>query len=192
MHSPDIEFGDIDNIINSDVNLSLYNVGTVRFDTNKGEIDVQTETPVIDPDASGFLKKSISGDGARSLISGLFYEDAMADDEAGGKSVNKHKSPKLWMTYMWHRTGSLNNDCVRPEGTGTRSSVLKKKSITNFKVSNSTVFKPIGSKLDTYDIKSFNSNEVSLVKLDAYEPWTDEIQSFNYYGNIDTVIPSYL
>ena len=168
----------------------MYKVGEVRFSKNKGEIDIQTETPVADPDASGFIKRSLSGDGERSLISGLFYEDAMVDDSDSGKKIQRYKTPKLWMTYLWHRTGSLNNDCVRPEGVGTRTSVLKKKSITNLKVSNNTLFDSSASKLPITDIKSFNSNEVSLVRLKRKEG--NAVKSATYYGNVDTLVPAYI
>lgn len=40
MHSPDIEFGDIINLLSSEVNLDLYKVGEVHFSKNKGEIDI--------------------------------------------------------------------------------------------------------------------------------------------------------
>lgn len=190
MHSPDIEFGDIINLLSSEVKLDLYKVGEVRFNKNKGEIDIQTETPVADPDASGFIKRSLSGDGGRSLISGLFYEDAMVDDSDSGKKIERYKTPKLWMTYLWHRTGSLNNDCVRPEGVGTRTSVLKKKSITNLKVSNTTLFNTEVLKLPVTDIKSFNSNELSLVRLKRKEG--NVTKSATYYGNVDTLIPAYI
>lgn len=189
MHSPDIEFGDIINLLSSEVNLGLYKVGEVKFTKNKGEIDIQTETPVADPDASGFLKRSLSGGGERSLVSGLFYEDAMVDDSNGGTTIERYKTPKLWMTYMWHRTGSLNNDCVRPEGLGTRTSVLKKKTITNLKVSNKTIFSTTASKLEVTDIKSFNSNELSLVRLKRQSETS--VESATYYGNVDTLIPAY-
>lgn len=188
MHSPDIEFGDIINLLGSEVNLTLHKVGEVAFSKNRGEIDIQTETPVADPDASGFIKRSLSGDGVRSLISGLFYEDSMVKDNNGGTSIDRFYAPKLWMTHMWHRTGSLNNDCVRPAGVGTRTSVLKKKSITNLKVSNTTIYNG-DSTISIEDIKPFDSNEVSLIRLKRNDNGT--IKSAPYYGNIDTLIPAY-
>lgn len=191
MHSPDIEFGDIINLLDSEVKLTLHKVGEVKFDKNKGEIDIQTETPVADPDASGFIKRSLSGDGERSLVSGLFYEDSMVDDSDNGQKIQRYKTPKLWMTYLWHRAGSLNNDCVRPENTGTRTSVLKKKSIVNFKISNSTLFSSDSVELPVNDIKVFNSNEVSLVKLKRKDR-NNTIKSVSYYGNVDTLVPAYI
>lgn len=190
LHSPDIEFGDISNLLDSEVNLELYKVGEVQFNANKGDIDLQTFTPPADPDACGFIKRSLSSnDGARSLISGFFYEDSLVDETSNGKEFRKYKIPRLWMTYMWHRTGSLNNDCVRPEGSGTRTSELKKKVITNLKISKSTSYLT-PSKLPLFDIKVFNSNEVSLLRLQKKEG--EDIKSVSYFGNIDTLIPSYI
>ncbi len=192
LHSPDIEFGDISNLLKSEVKLELYKVGKVKFDVNNGDIDIQTSTPVANPSGAGFIKRSLAGEGERSLISGLFYEDSMLKDFENGKKINSYISPKLWLTYMWHRTGSLNNDCVRPEGTGTRTSVLKKKSIVNHKVSNHTFFdltKDI-KKIDTIDIDYFNSNEVSLVKLNIRDG--EGTKNIAYYGNVDTLIPAYI
>ena len=39
------------------------------------------------------------------------------------------------MVYPWNKSGSLNNDIVRPNGGGTRSAVLKRKKISNLKFS---------------------------------------------------------
>ena len=79
---------------------------------------------------------------------------------------------------------------VRPERVGTRTSVLKKKSITNLKVSNNTLFDSSASKLPITDIKSFNSNEVSLVRLKRKEG--NAVKSATYYGNVDTLVPAYI
>lgn len=185
MYSPDIEFGDIRNILNSEAPLSVHKVGEVKFDSNIGNISIQTSTPVADPDASGFLERSLSGEGKYSLISGLFYEDAMLDDQDGGDRIVPYGDPRLWLTYLWHRTGSLNNDCVRPEGVGTRTSELKKKTILNYKNSSQTIFSN-QSELPKADIKPFNSNEVTLTRIKLANG-----ETVTYYGNIDTLIPAY-
>lgn len=184
MHSPDIEFGDIDNIINSGTNIKVKRIGYIQFDNNRGEIDIQTSTPTINSNASGFIKRGIIGDGGKSLISGLFYEDSSVEDREGGKEFKAGGLKKLWMTYMWNRTGSLNNDCTRPDNLGTRSAVLSKKCITNMKVSNTTTY-DTEEELNFLDIKSFSSNEVSLIKLKIQD------KIIAYYGNVDTLIPSY-
>lgn len=186
MHSPDIEFGNISELLKSETGLETYKVGGVMFNQNKGEIDIQTATTVCNPDASGFIKRSLLGGGRHSLISGLFYEDSMIDDADKGKTIYKYQNPSMWMTYMWHRTGSLNNDCARPEGTGTRTAELKKKVIVNLKTSDTTTYHKSSSKLENWDIKSFDSDELSLVRLKG-----SDNSSKTYYGNVDTLIPAY-
>lgn len=188
MHSPDIEFGDLGNVINSGTNLKVYKVGEVHFDSNKGEIDIQTATPTVDPDAGGFIKRSLSGDGSRSLISGLFYEDAMVDDKGDSGQFQKYMNPRLWMVYMWHRIGSLNNDCVRPDGAGVRTSELRKKSITNLKISNNSMFQT-PSVLESLDVQHFDSNEVALTRLKRED--ATGLTSCVYFGNVDTLVPAY-
>lgn len=39
------------------------------------------------------------------------------------------------MVYPWNKLGSLNNDTVRPDGTGTRTAELRKKVISNLRFS---------------------------------------------------------
>lgn len=188
MHSPDIEFGNVSNVINSGVKLSLNKIGEIEFTSNDGYINIQTSSPVADPDSSGFINQSTHAkDGSRSLVSGLFYEDStvLCKD---GKTFETQKSPRLWMTYLWHRAGSLNNDIARPADGGARTAELKKKSIINFKVSNISRYytRDEEVELPITDIKSFNSNEVSLLKLNI-----STNKTVSYYGNVDTLIPSY-
>lgn len=182
-HSPDVEFGDLAGIINSGAPVQLNSIGSLTLDYNKGEIDIQTKTPTISPESSGFFKRSIEGDGGKALISGLFYEDEVVDDVDEGKKFKPTGDNKLWMTYMWHRNGSLNNDCSRPEGS-TRSGLLDKKKIVNMHVVNDDTLQ-FALPFKMVDIKYFNSNEVSLVKLNRRG------KSLSYYGNIDTLIPAY-
>lgn len=182
-HSPDVEFGDLAGIINSDTPVQLKSIGSLTLGYNKGEIDIQTKTPTISPDSSGFFKRSIEGNGGKTLISGLFYEDEVVDDVDEGKKFKPTGDNKLWMTYMWHRNGSLNNDCSRPEGS-TRSALLDKKKIVNMHVVNDDTLQ-FAHPFKMVDIKYFNSNEVSLIKLNRRG------KSLSYYGNVDTLIPAY-
>lgn len=189
MHSPDVEFSDALKLaIDRGTNFKVRVVGVVPFNLNYGDIDVQVSSVVVDPDAAGFIHRSLTANvGAYSLISGLFYEDAWVDDGKNANEFYKNDSPRPWMTHMWHRSGSLNNDCVRPEGKGTRTSVLKKKIISNLKYSNNTIYiSPFNIDID--HIQSFSGEDVSLVKLkDAY----NTNGKISYFGNVDTMNPSY-
>lgn len=190
-HSPDIEFNDqIPLAIDNNPNISVRLVGVVPFNSNYGDINIQESSVVIDPEGAGFIHRSISNnnDGGRSLISGLFYEDAFADEERDTTNFRKEGSLVPWMVHLWHRSGSLNNDCVRPDGAGARSAVLKKKVISNIKLSNKVdwLVKPESIKNSTLQV--FNSNEVSLLKIKDDKNKSGDI---TYYGNVDSINSSY-
>lgn len=195
-HSPDIEFNDpiqlaVNNLYkNSDGNTADINViGIARAGYNYGDINVQVSSVVANPKASGFVHNTVRGVG-RSLISGLYYEDSIVDETKNATEYKANLVPCPWMTYMWHRTGSLNNDVVRPEGKGARTSVLSKKIISNFKDFDTAY---IGSSnrfnLGSFNTQVFRSNDVSVLKFkDLVDSSADSTR--NYYGNVDTLVPS--
>lgn len=106
------------------------------------------------------------------------------DDE--GDSVHYHEANENWkhiynlqfLVYPWHRTGSLNNDCIRPYNQGLRSADLDTKKIVNLMYFNQV--EPGYNKLNyttlkKTEIKVYNSDQVSLIKID----------NLNYFGNVD-------
>lgn len=189
-HSPDIEFNDSIKAALVDNEAEVKLVGVVPFDSNYGDIDIETSTPVADPKASGFIPRSINTDGTRSLVSGLFYEDAWIDEQGSTGPYITTGETKPWMVYMWHRSGSLNNDINRPEGKGARTSVLKKKVISNVKSSKDNLWfhKSYIKTLKTSNLQLFDSNEVSLLRIsDALNKKGD----ITYYGNVDSLSASY-
>ena len=203
LHSPDIEFDDSIQTLDSS-NLKLRIVGAVNFTANVGDIDIQTSSPVIHPTkATGFVHRTIGVEGnsnlaARSLVSGLFYKDWLVDDKSENKFgyYTKQTEEASWMIYPWQKTGSINNDINRKDGT--RTSVLSKKKISNLKFSdfniwfNPTKYWYAESSDDLHNgitnVQLFNSNEVSLVKIPT--PSNSPLKSINYYGNVDTLLVS--
>lgn len=191
-HSPDIEFDDsLVFSINNNSNLGIRLVGVVPFNSSYGDIDIQTASPVINPDASGFIHRAISNNlnGGKSLISGLFYEDSIVDDyyDKNNLKFTGVNDPIPFLVNLWHRSGSLNNDIVRPNGS-TRSSVLKKKIISNIRFSDNNKWLNNPVELDVSEIQSFNSNEVALTKIkDSH----NKLGDITYYGNVDTLNTSY-
>lgn len=190
-HSPDIEFDDaLRTSLSEDNSLKVRIVGKIPFTSNYGEIDIETSSTYISPDARGYIHNSSSGDGSKSLISGLFYEDSMVDSNEDNTEYTKKGYPRGWMTYMWHRSGSLNNDVSRT--VGTRSAVLRKKKISNIKFSDDNIWETSVKNLSTSRLYMFDSNEVSLVKIkDCFFPsdsavWSDD-SSINYYGNVNVL-----
>lgn len=191
-HSPDVEFNDAVQLsIDNSNSLELVLVGAIPFISNYGDIDIQTETPVIDPDSAGYIHKSITNnDGSRCLISGLFFEDTYVDDGKDSKDFFKNGPQRPWMVHLWHRSGSLNNDCVRPDGKGTQSAILKKKIISNLKYASNVEWLSKDSEIHigTSELQLFNSNEVSLLKIADTNNINGDI---TYYGNIDSLNSSY-
>lgn len=181
MYSPDIEFADKLDL--SDIsNTQLHIIGSINFDSSYGDINITTSSPPIDKQSKGFNHVSLfskKDNASRSLLSGLFYDDYLVNTYSGEfkKKVLNENNRALYMIYPWHKSGSLNTDIVRPADKGVRTAVLKRKVISNIKFSsNNTYGNTIPVPLS--DIKIFNNDQVSMVKLD------DKV----YYGNIDTMI----
>lgn len=199
-HSPDVEFND-SLFINDDYNYKLNLKGIVQFISSAGDMQVTTSTPTLSSIYPGFIKPEVYIDGinteqsSKNIISGPFYIDyAMKkekeeDDDGNTKYVFKPiEYPFKHMVYLWD-SGSLNNDIKRPEGEGTRTAQLQYKKISNLKVAKSTTW--LNNTSVTYsiqDLKVFNSNEVSLVKLKA--PIKNKNKELLYYGNVDSAVLS--
>lgn len=193
-HSPDIEFDTTFQNLNLDESLELKVIGAVEMGSVIGDIDIQTSSPTIYSEATGFTHKFIGyqiGDSDSSainggLVSGLFYQDALVNingDKVGNSTFH--------MVYPWHRSGSLNNSARLSDSTTegskkTRSAVLSKKKISNLKFFDK--FYKAENDL-TYSIGTpqlFSSNEVSMLKV-----WVDYLnKTVPYYGNVDTLVTS--
>lgn len=182
MHSPDIEFDDNFASLNySEFNFNI--VGNILFHSSFGDIDISTSSPPIAGESGGFQHRTLSAtdrDSAKSLLSGLFYEDFMVDEDSNATKYTKYtyeKYPWLYMVYPWHKSGSLNNDAIRPANAGARSAVLKRKVISNIKFSNDNVWQDKrGIKISK--IHLFDNDQVAALKLNNKV----------YYGNVDTMI----
>ena len=207
MHSPDIEFDTSFNYLGSE-DLKLRIVGLVNFTSSIGDIDIQTSTPTISVnDSTGFIHKTLgtlnrSASAGRSLVSGLFYKDYLVDEDKNGEKYEPYQEQDYefsFLVYPWHRAGSLNNDSIRPEGSGTRSALLKQKKISNLKFSEYNTWLEPSNYWRAYEknnvfktgitqVQLFNSNEVSLIKIPV--PKNSSNPTINYYGNVDTLLPT--
>lgn len=207
MHSPDIEFDNSFHFLESE-NLKLRIVGLINFTSSIGDIDIQTSSPTINvSDSTGFLHKTLgvknkSINAGRSLVSGLFYKDYLVDEDGDGEKYEAFTGQDYefsFLIYPWHRSGSLNNDTIRPEGRGTRSAVLKQKKISNLKFSDYNTWLDASRYWKAYEkgnplkpgitqVQLFNSDEVSLVKIPV--PANSTTPTMNYYGNVDTLLPT--
>ena len=197
LHSPDIEF---DNSIATlgGTELKCRFVGYIPFISNTGDISIQTSSPPIGDKSTGFYHKTLTVKNnlyaGRSLVSGLFYRDYVVDDSGDADKYKQHPNQSYeysWMIYPWQCSGSLNNDVNRPTNSGTRSAVLKRKVISNLKYATNTRWFTVNDSIngttgkdvinqDIYPIQIFNSNEVTLTKINQH----------NYYGNVNTLLMS--
>ena len=182
INSPDIE---LDNTFsNSDFKgYDLNTVGYTTFDKTYGDISIQMSTPTIGSDAGGFVHRSIVAPGSAALISGLFFNDYIVDDERdsngklSGYGAYHTSSPAVdFPIFMWHKNGSLNNDVSR----NGRSAELMKKKISNYRLGWNTVYASVETipTLGAYDIQLFNNDELAVVKVNGH----------TYQGNVDTMI----
>lgn len=184
-HSPDILWNEDMSTIDW-TTMNMYYVGYASFSSGycAGDITIETSSPTISSDGIGFTHYATKGTGARVLCSGLFYDDYLVDDSGNDewpiRWYKYEEHPVKYVVYPWHKSGSLNNDVVRPTDTGTRSAVLSKKIISNIHISSSSIWKTsqqLSLDSGTY-ISLFNSDEVTACKLG-----TDL-----YYGNINTAL----
>lgn len=185
MHSPDLEFDDTMQSINyGDFKLRL--VGKVHFNYDMGDIDIETSSPPISHEATGFMHHTYNGAATSQLCAGLFYDDYLVDDydkrdPTKFRAYDRQNHTFLFMVYPWNKSGSLNNDIIRPNGGGTRSAVLKRKKISNLKYSQTTDYNDSYPTMNgPYDINAqiFDSDQVQLIKVNGH----------SYYGNVDTML----
>lgn len=196
LHSPDIEFDtQIQNITNN--NLKLRIVGVIPMTSNTGDIDLSTSTPPNNERQLGFYKESVgnlnkSYHGFRSLISGVYWYDVLSNTKEGPTKDNWKTG---FITYAWHRNGSLNNEGAATEDIPIRTALLAKKKISNLKFSAYSHFfdEPWYAYIegDNYHkgitpISIFNSNEQSLIKIPS--PENSGLPPLTYYGNVDKVL----
>lgn len=197
MHSPDIEFDDSTKQALEEGDFELNIVGLIEFKSNAGDISIQTSSAVPAPNDNGFFHKSFltTNYENKGMVAGMFYKSHLIDDKDSGKTLYAYNATQKnwelnWLVYPWQRSGSLNNDIVRPESGGARTSVLKRKVISNIRFSPDIKWLSkswsSGDKNGITPVSIFNSNEVSLIKIPT--PKNSGIRALNYYGNVDTLI----
>lgn len=173
IHSPELEFDTLFSSLDF-TGCTMNLAGKVTLEKTYGDIDIQTSTPPIGSDAAGFVHRSIVTDGTAALITAPFYNDYLVDDPDYEKFEAYHtESPAIdYPVYMWQKDGSLNNDVTRDNG----SAKLLKKRISNYRLGFTSYNSSTSYSVE--DIQLFNSDELSIVKVDVHV----------YMGNIDTML----
>lgn len=160
--------------------------GKQLVSSNQGDIHIITTSPPISTDAPGFYHRVISSTlSAYRINAGLFYKDYTVKYNKDADPIHyisaeesgENSNVDSFLVYPWHRTGSLNNDCIRPAKMGSRTAMLGQKKIINI-TQFGDIDNSVSISLENADIKIFNSDQVSLIK----------IHGNNYFGNIDQVL----
>ena len=177
-HSPELQW-DEDLAALDYTNVKARIVGYSPFGKCYGDVDIETSSPVIGSESTGFKHVTYEG-GAQTFASGLFYEDWLVDDNSDleFEQYDKEDYAVRYMIYPWHRSGSLNNDTVRGADKGTRTAVLSKKVLSNIKISSYTSWLASVIDLGAGYVRYFNSDEVTVEKLGDN----------TYYGNVNTAL----
>lgn len=168
-HSPEFEFND--SFYNLDTTTLNCNViGKYLLSSNQGDIHIITSSPPISTDAPGFYHRVVQSTMSSYRInSGLFYRDCQVRVKANDNKIyepvenedvqskTKYNPIYSFLVYPWHRTGSLNNDCVRPVDSGSRSAILNQKKLINLMYFGKVSYEAATELSDT-NIKVFNSD----------------------------------
>lgn len=197
VNSPDIEFNDevqltLDKLSKDDFKFNI--IGIIPFTATASNINITTSSPAPAAGDLGFYHRTLlsTDSSGRSIVSGLYYKSHIIDEKKNADEyyVVDYRDPDKeanWLIYPWHRTGSLNNDVERGANKGIRTANLKRKVISNLRFSpNIKWLNNPWSTDKTTDIGIFNSNEVSLIKLDTDD--SNKSGTINYFGNVDSMI----
>lgn len=201
LHSPEFEFDEsLQNIDTSGLKLRI--VGKIAITGTSTDIDIQTKTQNIVNKLPGIYKESIGTStfdyhGLKGYVSNFNYIDGL-DKPSSGLFYEDSFNCTGFLTYPWHRNGSLNMDGVPKDDGSVRTALLSHKKMSNLK------FSAFTSYLDTpwysynpgndnfngiSSIVVFNSDTSQMERLKS--PQNSGIGDLNYYGNIDkTLFPS--
>lgn len=186
-HSPDVN----NDILSFNGDYKIRIVGIVPITSNYSDFTLQVNSNKISP--SGLGKLSYNGvaenlkgldNNLNTLYSAFLWNDAIRKNNDGTYTENTYD----FLTYPWHREGSLNNDRNIGNMSVGQSAVLNSKIFSNLKYSYFTSYFRETS-LNSQDLEgidlsdflistySFNSNELGTIRLG------DSI----YMGNVDKV-----
>ena len=200
-HSPDIEFDTNTRSIDNSL-LKMRIVGYVPITATISDVDIQTSSIQLNYRNTtalprGFWHETV-GDTGYSGIGSLNAAPMWYDDEYHGNKnesgENKKQYTTAFMTYPWHRNGSLNNQNAK-DSDNYRSAMLKRKIMSNLRFSyqsyylegDTTIASMPNTQYNLSGISLFDANEVINSRINGN--LTDS-QNINYYGNVDKIVSS--
>ena len=200
-HSPDIEFDTNTRSIDNSL-LKMRIVGYVPITATISDVDIQTSSIQLNYRNTtalprGFWHETVGNTGYYGIGSlnaaPMWYDDEYhGNKDEGGE--NKKQYTTAFMTYPWHRNGSLNNQNAK-DSDNYRSAVLKRKIMSNLRFSyksyylegDTTIASMPNTQYNLSGISLFDSNETINSRINGN--LTDS-KNINYYGNVDKIVSS--
>ena len=201
LNSPDLEFTEY--FYNADfTGAFVYDIGRIPIDNTMADIFVQTSTPRIADNASGFVHTSIIGSGSCGIVSLPCYNDSLVSENFQSTAWGGN-----FMCLLWNPETSLNNDMARTgidiieqqseeeaddvsvTSHGAQSALLEFKKVSNLRISNNTYYKK-SNKATRILENTFNSALSSIVFYGDKEPIISKVNNKIYYGNVDKAMTS--
>ena len=200
-HSPDIEFDTNTRSIDNSL-LKMRIVGYVPITATISDVDIQTSSIQLNYRNTtalprGFWHETVGNTGYYGIGSlnaaPMWYDDEYhGNKDEGGE--NKKQYTTAFMTYPWHRNGSLNNQNAK-DSNNYRSAMLKRKIMSNLRFSyksyylegDTTIASMSNTQYNLSGISLFDSNEIINSRINGN--LTDS-KNINYYGNVDKIVSS--
>ena len=187
-HSPDIECASSPESFDlNSTKVSL--VGKAEVGDKVTDHFITTENVGINVEESQVI--SISRRNADYHCAPL-YGDSIVDNTnknevAGLRSSGDDSILVGWITYPWHRSGSLNNQMPlttgqKSKGFTTRTAVLKRNLTANAYFTHTVYTSGLSEFINISVPKLFNFDQLAGVKL------SDSSNAYIYYGNVDKVL----
>ena len=201
LHSPDIEFDTNTRSIDNSL-LKMRIVGYVPITATISDVDIQTSSIQLNYRNTtalprGFWHETVGNTGYYGIGSlnaaPMWYDDEYhGNKDEGGE--NKKQYTTAFMTYPWHRNGSLNNQNAK-DSNNYRSAMLKRKIMSNLRFSyksyylegDTTIASMPNTQYNLSGISLFDSNETINSRINGN--LTDS-KNINYYGNVDKIVSS--
>ena len=200
-HSPDIEFDTNTRSIDNSL-LKMRIVGYVPITATISDVDIQTSSIQLNYRNTtalprGFWHETVGNTGYYGIGSlnaaPMWYDDEYhGNKDEGGE--NKKQYTTAFMTYPWHRNGSLNNQNAK-DSNNYRSAMLKRKIMSNLRFSyksyylegDTTIASMSNTQYNLSGISLFDSNEIINSRINGN--LTDS-KNINYDGNVDKIVSS--
>lgn len=187
-HSPDIEFNTTLDSLDS-IRLNLRLIGIANLGASVCACKIETSSPSISRNLKHnrvqiFGKSKLTSDAGDKPS--FVWPDGRVGIDSEGNYVEVPQYRYAYLIYPWQKTGSLNNDIIRPAEQGETTSLLKTKKISSLKFFHNIEYLEDDYEMPVNEISLFSDDQLSLLKIPYYDA-IDKLRVVSYYGNVDTV-----